>query len=62
MINSQLREGESLFNFKKSEKMLIAMPDPPPRTQFILSKFLSCKAKRLSTANNKTLRLKQLSK
>lgn len=61
MINSQLREGESLFNFKKSEKMLIAMPDPP-RTQFILSKFLSCKAKRLSTANNKTLRLKQLSK
>lgn len=30
MINSQLREGESLFNFKKSEKMLIAMPDPPP--------------------------------
>lgn len=36
MINSQLREGESLFNFKKSEKMLIAMPDPPPYTVYFV--------------------------
>lgn len=63
MVHSQLREGEGLFNSKKkkSEKTLIVKPETF-RTQLILSKFLLCKPKQLSTANNKTFRLKQLSK
>jgi hypothetical protein len=44
MVNSQLREGESLFNFKKSEKMLIAMPDPPYTVYFVQIPIVQSKA------------------